>query len=160
MLALLSQLDVPSTMLQLITLPTQVRLIIITCLHSCFSKLICSSFVGDNTVLQYGDVMKLDFGTHVNGRIIDCAFTVAFDPKYDNLLAAVKDATNTGIKVLLALLLSHTTPLLPDSVYVGVGGISVQCNLVMTKMLCSQHYFCQIRLLCLQLCDLLIGKWR
>lgn len=33
------------------------------------------------------------------GRIIDCAFTVAFNPKYDNLLAAVKDATNTGIRV-------------------------------------------------------------
>lgn len=28
----------------------------------------------------------------------DCAFTVAFDPVYDNLLKAVKDATNTGIK--------------------------------------------------------------
>jgi hypothetical protein len=33
------------------------------------------------------------------GRIIDCAFTLTFDPKYDNLLAAVKDATNTGVKV-------------------------------------------------------------
>jgi len=53
---------------------------------------------GDNTVLQHGDVMKLDFGTHINGRIIDCAFTVAFDSKYDNLLQSVKDATNTGVK--------------------------------------------------------------
>lgn len=53
---------------------------------------------GDKTVLQYDDVCKIDFGTHVNGRIIDCAFTVSFNPKYDNLLAAVKDATNTGIK--------------------------------------------------------------
>lgn len=53
---------------------------------------------GDNTVLQYGDVMKVDFGTQINGRIIDCAFTVAFDPKYDKLLEAVKDATNTGVK--------------------------------------------------------------
>jgi methionine aminopeptidase type II len=34
----------------------------------------------------------------VNGRIIDCAFTIAFNPKYQPLLAAVKDATNTGIK--------------------------------------------------------------
>ena len=34
--------------------------------------------------------MKLDFGTHVNGRIIDCAWTVAFNPKYDRLLEAVK----------------------------------------------------------------------
>lgn len=33
---------------------------------------------GDNTVLSYGDVMKVDFGTHINGRIIDCAFTVIF----------------------------------------------------------------------------------
>lgn len=33
------------------------------------------------------------------GRIIDCAFTVTFNPKYDKLLEAVKDATNTGIKV-------------------------------------------------------------
>ncbi|KAJ1562248.1 Methionine aminopeptidase 2B, partial [Cladochytrium tenue] len=53
---------------------------------------------GDKTVLQYGDVMKLDFGTHVNGHIVDCAFTVAFDPQFDQLLAAVKDATNTGIR--------------------------------------------------------------
>ena len=35
----------------------------------------------------------------IPGRIIDCAFTVSFNPKYDNLLAAVKDATNTGIRV-------------------------------------------------------------
>ena len=34
-----------------------------------------------------------------SGRIIDSAFTVSFNPKYDNLLAAVKDATNTGIRV-------------------------------------------------------------
>ncbi|CAI8006768.1 Methionine aminopeptidase 2, partial [Geodia barretti] len=53
---------------------------------------------GDDTVLQYDDVCKLDFGTHVNGRIIDCAFTVAFNPVYTPLLTAVKEATNTGIK--------------------------------------------------------------
>lgn len=53
---------------------------------------------GDNTVLQYDDVLKIDYGIHVNGRIIDCAFTKTFNPKYDNLKAAVSDATNTGIK--------------------------------------------------------------
>ncbi|GAB4813994.1 hypothetical protein N2152v2_001040 [Parachlorella kessleri] len=53
---------------------------------------------GDKTVLQYDDVMKLDFGTHINGRICDSAFTVAFNPRYDPLLAAVKDATNTGVR--------------------------------------------------------------
>lgn len=53
---------------------------------------------GDNTVLQYDDIMKVDFGTQVNGYIIDCAFTVAFNPKFDPLMAAVKDATYTGIR--------------------------------------------------------------
>ncbi|VDK57377.1 unnamed protein product, partial [Anisakis simplex] len=38
---------------------------------------------GDNTVLQYSDVCKIDYGVHVNGRIIDCAFTVNFDSKFD-----------------------------------------------------------------------------
>lgn len=54
---------------------------------------------GDNTVLQYGDVCKIDFGTHVNGRIIDSAFTVSFDPQFDPLKEAVREATNTGIKM-------------------------------------------------------------
>ncbi|KMZ56485.1 Methionine aminopeptidase 2B [Zostera marina] len=53
---------------------------------------------GDKTVLQYDDVMKLDFGTHIQGHIIDCAFTVAFNPMYDPLLEASREATNTGIK--------------------------------------------------------------
>lgn len=53
---------------------------------------------GNKMVLQQGDVMKVDFGAHINGRIVDSAFTMTFDPVYDNLLAAVKDATETGIR--------------------------------------------------------------
>ncbi|VEN46698.1 unnamed protein product [Callosobruchus maculatus] len=53
---------------------------------------------GDPTVFEYDDVVKIDFGTHINGRIIDCAFTHTFNPKYDKLVEAVRDATNTGIK--------------------------------------------------------------
>lgn len=53
---------------------------------------------GDKTVLKYEDVMKVDYGIHVNGYIVDCAFTKTFDPRYDTLLKAVKAATNTGIK--------------------------------------------------------------
>ncbi|KAL3456505.1 MetAP 2-2 [Aspergillus heterothallicus] len=49
-------------------------------------------------VLTNKDVMKVDFGVHINGWIVDSAFTMSFDPVYDNLLAAVTDATNTGIK--------------------------------------------------------------
>ncbi len=54
--------------------------------------------VGDDTVLQYDDVMKLDFGTQIGGRIVDCAMTVHFNPRYDPLVAAVKEATDMGIR--------------------------------------------------------------
>lgn len=53
---------------------------------------------GNKMVLQQGDVMKVDFGVHVNGSIVDSAFTMAFEPQFDNLLAAVKDATNAGVR--------------------------------------------------------------
>ncbi|KAF2685221.1 methionine aminopeptidase 2-like protein [Lentithecium fluviatile CBS 122367] len=53
---------------------------------------------GKDVILQYDDVLKVDFGVHVSGRIVDSAFTVAFNPVYDNLLAAPKAATNAGLK--------------------------------------------------------------
>lgn len=57
-------------------------------------------------MLLADDVMKIDFGTHIRGHIIDSAFTVAFNPRYDPLLAAVKAATNTGIKALHCIALA------------------------------------------------------
>lgn len=56
-------------------------------------------------VLQNGDVLKVDFGVHVYGRILDSAFTLTWEPTYDKLLEAVKEATNTGIRV--GHILSH-----------------------------------------------------
>jgi len=53
---------------------------------------------GDTTILQKGDVVKIDFGTHIGGRIIDCAFTMCWDDQFKPLLDAVRAATNTGIK--------------------------------------------------------------
>ena len=52
----------------------------------------------DGKVLQPDDVMKIDFGVNINGNIIDSAFTVCFDPKFDPLLAAAREATNVGVK--------------------------------------------------------------
>ena len=54
---------------------------------------------GNKMTVKQEDVMKVDFGVHINGRIVDSAFTMAFEPQYDNLLAAVKDATNTGVRL-------------------------------------------------------------
>ena len=45
---------------------------------------------GDNTVLEYDDVVKMDFGTHIKGRIIDCAWTLTFNDKYDPLVKGVQ----------------------------------------------------------------------
>ena len=43
--------------------------------------------------------MKVDIGVHVKGRIVDSAFTLSWNPEYEQLLEAVKAATNTGIRV-------------------------------------------------------------
>ena len=53
---------------------------------------------GDFRVLEKDDVCKIDFGIHVRGLLVDCAFTVAFNPIYDNLVEAAKEATNTGVR--------------------------------------------------------------
>lgn len=37
-----------------------------------------------------GDICKLDFGVQVRGRIIDCAFSIAFDSKFDPLIQATQ----------------------------------------------------------------------
>jgi methionyl aminopeptidase len=49
-------------------------------------------------VLKYEDVCKIDFGTHINGRIIDSAFTLTFDSLYDPLKETVREATERGIQ--------------------------------------------------------------
>ena len=53
-------------------------------------------------MLQKEDVLKVDIGVHVRGRILDSAFTLTFEPTYDNLLEAVKAATNAGIQVCIS----------------------------------------------------------
>ncbi|KAH7339026.1 peptidase M24A methionine aminopeptidase [Rhizoctonia solani] len=53
---------------------------------------------GDTRVLQQKDMLKVDIGVQVNGRICDSAFTLSFEPTYDALMQAVKDATNTGVR--------------------------------------------------------------
>lgn len=52
---------------------------------------------GNKTVVTKDDVMCVDFGVHINGRIVDSAFTMSWNPTYDPLLEAVKESTNTGL---------------------------------------------------------------
>ena len=52
-------------------------------------------------VLSQGDVLKVDFGVHVKGKILDSAFTLTWEPTYNKLLEAVKASTDAGIRVSL-----------------------------------------------------------
>lgn len=59
--------------------------------------------VGDTRYLKTNDIVKIDLGIHINGCIIDSAFTHIVDAEesvvnlYNPLLEASKDATYTGI---------------------------------------------------------------
>ncbi|KAJ2401913.1 Methionine aminopeptidase 2, partial [Coemansia sp. RSA 2530] len=53
---------------------------------------------GDFVEIKEDDVLKVDFGVHVNGHIIDSAFTMSWNDRYKPLLDAVKEATNTGVR--------------------------------------------------------------
>ena len=48
-------------------------------------------------VLRAGDVLKVDMGVHVRGRVVDSAFTLAWDPAYDALLETVRAATDAAV---------------------------------------------------------------
>eukprot|EP00768_Dysnectes_brevis_P009165 gnl/Dysnectes_brevis/895_a990_2179.p1 GENE.gnl/Dysnectes_brevis/895_a990_2179~~gnl/Dysnectes_brevis/895_a990_2179.p1 ORF type:complete len:2372 (-),score=832.77 gnl/Dysnectes_brevis/895_a990_2179:33-7148(-) len=52
----------------------------------------------DDRILQQGDICKVDFGIHIDGHLVDSAFTLHFDPKHDILSNASKDATMSAIK--------------------------------------------------------------
>ena len=66
--------------------------------HSGLSYRFLASFCAlQPNVLALRGSWYADFGTQINGRIIDSAFTLAFDPRYDPLLTAVQEATNAGV---------------------------------------------------------------
>jgi methionyl aminopeptidase len=57
-----------------------------------------SPLPGDNTVLGKSDVMKIDYGVCVGGYIIDSAFSISFDDRFQPLIDASIEATQEGIK--------------------------------------------------------------
>ncbi|MFX1519905.1 MAG: type II methionyl aminopeptidase [Promethearchaeota archaeon] len=60
-----------------------------------------SSPPGDKTVIEEGDVVKVDIGAHVDGFIADSAFTVNFDPEFDKLVEAAVDSCHAAIEAML-----------------------------------------------------------
>ena len=48
--------------------------------------------------LKYDDNVKIDFGVHVNGYIVDCAFSSYFNPKHEEIHNVCKEALYEGLK--------------------------------------------------------------
>jgi len=55
--------------------------------------------IGEKNIVQKNDIIKVDYGIHVNGHLIDCAYTVNFNPRLENLRQATIDGTNAGLKI-------------------------------------------------------------
>jgi methionyl aminopeptidase len=59
-----------------------------------------TSPLNDETVIQEGDLVTVDCGSHVDGCIADTAFTVALNPDHQDLVKAAEDATNVAIQMM------------------------------------------------------------
>jgi methionyl aminopeptidase len=53
---------------------------------------------GDTRCLGQNDVVKFDIGVHVNGRIVDSAWSMCFNDMFNPLIETVKAATYAGIR--------------------------------------------------------------
>lgn len=55
--------------------------------------------INNTRILFEDDVIKIDYGIHINGSIIDSAFTHTFNTKYDKLLESSRTSTDIAIKL-------------------------------------------------------------
>jgi len=69
------------------------------------------NYEDEDYMISNNDIIKIDYGVHYNGMIIDSAFTLHFNPKYDEFINISKEATDIAIK--------HSGP---DAVLGEIGG--------------------------------------
>jgi methionyl aminopeptidase len=50
------------------------------------------------TVITAKDVVKIDFGVHIEGYLVDTALTVSFNPEYQTLIRATEQALDAAIE--------------------------------------------------------------
>jgi methionyl aminopeptidase len=55
----------------------------------------------DPSVIDEGDVVKVDYGVHIDGYIADTAVTVTFNPRYQSLLEATERALRAAIDTVM-----------------------------------------------------------
>lgn len=56
-------------------------------------------YTGDPTIAGENDVLKVDFGVHIDGYIADTAFTLDFSGKYGDMKKAAEEALDAAIKM-------------------------------------------------------------
>jgi methionyl aminopeptidase len=54
--------------------------------------------INNEKIITKNDIIKIDYGVHFNGMIIDSAFTLCFDEKYNEFINLSKEITNFAIK--------------------------------------------------------------
>ena len=59
-----------------------------------------TSPLNDETVIEEGDLVTVDVGSHIDGCIADTAFTIALNPDHEALVKAAVDATNVAIQMM------------------------------------------------------------
>ena len=52
----------------------------------------------DDSILKNSDVIKIDYGVHIDGYIVDSAFTINLNEEYSDILKASREAVNGVIK--------------------------------------------------------------
>lgn len=53
----------------------------------------------ETILLKDSDIIKIDYGIHKNGIIIDSAFTLSFNPKYDDFINISKNLTKYAVSL-------------------------------------------------------------
>jgi len=59
-----------------------------------------TSPLNDETVIEEGDLVTVDCGSHVDGCIADTAFTIALNPDHQELVKAAETATKVAIRMM------------------------------------------------------------
>ncbi|MFW9925622.1 MAG: type II methionyl aminopeptidase [Candidatus Thorarchaeota archaeon] len=59
-----------------------------------------TSPLNDETIIEEGDLVTVDCGSHVDGCIADTAFTIALNPDHEALVKASVDATTVAIQMM------------------------------------------------------------
>lgn len=69
-------------------------------MNNCAAHFTPNPTKGDRQVaLGPEDIVKIDYGVHIDGNIVDGAFSFSFSDKYDQLIEASKEATWNAIKM-------------------------------------------------------------